>query len=66
MTVQAGLTGGKKIWFQFKYPSGSGIDSFYFTAEPQDLTFNGAEVDEVLEQTAYLIPNGQPVWATGA
>ena len=66
MTAYAGLTGGKQLWFEFSYPSGSGIDSFFFTGEPAELTFGGAEVDEVLEATAYIIPNGQPVWATAS
>ena len=61
-----GLTGTNQLWIEFAYPAGSGLDSFYFTAEPTPLSFGGADVDEVLENTAYLIPTGQPVWAAAS
>ena len=57
---------GKSIWFEFAYPSASGLQSFYFTGEPTTLSFGGADVDEVLENTAYIIPTGQPVWAAAS
>ena len=66
MTAYAGLTGGKKIWFEFSYPASSNIDSFYFTADPVDISFGGADVDEVLENTAYIVPNGEPTWAAAS
>ena len=66
MTAYAALTGGKKIWFEFVYPPASGIDSFYFTADPVDISFGGADVDEVLENTAYIVPNGEPTWAAAS
>ncbi|MBR3166682.1 MAG: hypothetical protein IKF16_10990 [Lachnospiraceae bacterium] len=66
MTAYSGLTGGKQLWIEYAYPASSNIQSFYFTAEPSELTFGGAEVDEVLENAAYLIPTGQPVWAAAS
>lgn len=67
-TAHAGLTGGKAVWFEIAYPSGSGMDSFYFTADPVELSFGGAEVDAVIENTAYLIPNtsGTPSFETAS
>lgn len=66
MTAYAGLTGGKQIWFEFAYPADSGLDSFYFTGTPAELSFGGAEVDEVLENTAYIVPTGEPAWAAAS
>lgn len=61
-----GLTGNKQVWFEFAYPPASGLESFYFTGIPSDLSFGGAEVDEVLENTAYIVPTGEPVWAAAS
>lgn len=61
--------GGKPIWVEFVIPgfkTGSTTPkqtSFYFPAIPSELGFGGAEVDSVLETTAYLTPCGAPVWA---
>jgi len=66
MTAYSGLTGGKQIWFEFAYPEDSGLESFYFTGTPAELSFGGAEVDEVLENTAYIVPTGEPVWAAAS
>lgn len=66
MTAYSGLTDGKQIWFEFAYPEDSGIESFYFTGTPAELSFGGAEVDEVLENTAYIVPTGEPVWAAAS
>ena len=57
---------GKAIWFEFAYPAASGMQSFYFTGQPTALSFGGADVDEVLENTAYIIPTGQPEWGTAS
>lgn len=65
-TAYSGLIGGKQLWFEFAYPSGSSVDSFYFTGKPVDISFGGADVDEVLENTAYIIPTGEPAWATAS
>ena len=54
---------GKSIWIEFKIP---GMQSFYFAAIPSELGFNGAEVDAVLENVAYLTPNGEPIWAAAS
>lgn len=63
MTSYNALTGGKQMWFEFQIP---GMDSFYFPGMPSELGFGGAEVDSVLEATAYVSPNGAPVWATAS
>lgn len=54
---------GLSLWIEFAIPSS---ESFYFQAIPSTLGFNGAEVDAVLENTAYLAPNGEPVWAAAS
>lgn len=68
MTAVAGLTGGKACWFEIVYPADANMDSFYFTADPVALSFGGAEVDSVLENTAYLMPNaaGEPTFAAAS
>lgn len=53
----------KSLWIEFAIPS---MESFYFQAIPSSIGFNGAEVDSVLENTAYLAPNGEPVWAAAS
>jgi len=53
----------KSLWIEFAIPDS---ESFYFSAIPSSLGFNGAEVDSVLENTAYLAPNGEPVWAAAS
>lgn len=68
MTAVAGASDGCATWFEIVYPADSEMDSFYFTADPVALGFGGAEVDSVLENTAYLIPNsmGEPVFDTAS
>lgn len=46
--------GASDIWFEYAIPDMS--DSFYFTGAPVDLGFGGAEVDSVLQTTAYIMP----------
>lgn len=54
---------GLGLWIEIAIPS---EDSFYFGAVPSALGFNGAEVDSVLENVAYLTPNTAPVWDTAS
>ena len=56
-SAAAALTGGKAVWFEIRYPSGSGMDSWYFTGDPVEIGFGGADVDSVIENTAYIMPN---------
>ena len=64
-TAYAALTGGKAMWFEIYY-NDSSMKSFYFTGEPCDLSFGGADVDSVLENTAYIAITGEPEWATAS
>ena len=64
VSAYAGLTGGKSMWFEFAYPSGSTLDSFYFPGKPLELGFGGADVDSVLENTANILPQGDYLFAT--
>jgi len=50
---------GKAMYIEIAIPN---EDSFYFGAIPSALGFNGAEVDSVLENVAYLTPNTAPIW----
>ena len=63
MTAYEALTDGKGMWIEFAIP---GMNSFYFRAVPSELGFGGAEVDSVLETTAYLTPNSAPAWAAAS
>ena len=63
LTAFGNLSDGKQLWIQYVVP---GMDSFYFPAIPSELGFGGAEVDSVLENAAYLTPNGAPVFATAS
>ncbi len=49
-------------WIEFYIPGMT--NAFYFTADVSPLGFGGAEVDSVLENTGYVVPNGNIGWAT--
>lgn len=54
-TSQTKKSAGLATWFEIFIPD---LDSFYFKGDPVALGFGGAEVDAVLETTAYVVPNG--------
>ena len=66
LTAYAGLSGGKRMWFEVAYQAGAGLDSFYFPGQPLPLGFGGAEVDSVLENNANILPEGDYLFATAS
>jgi len=54
------------FWFEIAYQDGSGLDSFYFPAEPLPLGFGGADVDTVLENNLNLAPQGDYLFAAAS
>lgn len=64
VAAYAELTGGKQMWFEYAIPGMT--DSFYYPGEPVALGFGGADVDEVLENTANIIPAGDYEWAAAS
>ena len=59
---EGGKADGKACWWEFYIP---GLENgFFFTGNPSELGFGGAEVDSVLEITAYVTPTGNIGWAT--
>lgn len=52
----------KATWIEFYVP-GMTI-GFFMTVDVSQLGFGGAEVDSVLENTGYIVPNGNIGWAT--
>ena len=66
VTAYSNLTGGKQMWFEIAYPSGSNLDSFYFPGKPLEIGFGGAEVDSVLENNANIVPTGDYTFATAS
>ena len=66
VSAYAALTGGKGMWFEISYPTGSELDSFYFPGKPLPLGFGGAEVDSVLENNANIVPTGDYVFGTAS
>ena len=66
VSAYTSLTGGKAMWFEIAYPSGSGLDSFYFPGEPVELGFGGADVDPVLENNANIVPTGDFTFASAS
>lgn len=61
-----GLAEGLTMWFEIAYQEGSGLDSFYFPAQPLALGFGGADVDAVLENNLNLAPQGDYVFAAAS
>lgn len=53
---------GKALWIEYNVPGLTSDPSFYYSAEPSELGFGGAEVDAVLENIAYLTPNKVHGW----
>lgn len=53
---------GKKMWWEFYIPGLT--KAFFFTGNPSPLGFAGAEVDSVLENSAYITPTGNIGWDT--
>lgn len=57
---------GKALWIEYNVPGITSKPSFFYSAEPQDLGFNGAEVDSAYENVAYLTPNKVAGWAAAS
>ena len=62
--VSAYSNGASDIWFEYAVNGMS--DSFYYTGAPVDLGFGGAEVDAVLQNTAYIMPAKVTGWSTAS
>ena len=54
----------KATWFEYAIPGMA--KSFFFPGKPIALGFGGADVDEVLEDTANILPVGDFTWATAS
>lgn len=52
----------KATWVEFYIPGKT--KAFYMTVDVSDIGFGGAEVDSVLENTGYIVPNGNIGWET--
>lgn len=59
---KAAKASGEKVWWEFYVPGLS--KAFFFTGNPSDLGFAGAEVDSVFECSVYVTPTGNIGWAT--
>lgn len=57
---------GKALWIEYHVPGITDKPSFFYSAEPQELGFNGAEVDSAYENVAYLTPNKVVGWAAAS
>ena len=60
---------GKALWIEYYVPGFTATGakpSFFYSAVPQDLGFNGAEVDSAYENVAYLTPNKVVGWAAAS
>ena len=53
---------GKRTWFEYVIPGKT--NAFKFTGAPVELGFGGAEVDSVLENTGYIVPDYTDGWGT--
>ncbi len=52
---------GKALWIEYYEPGITGKASWFFSAIPAPLSFGGAEVDAVLENTVYFVPTCAPI-----
>lgn len=53
---------GLATWVEFYVPGMT--NGFFMTVDVSELGWGGAEVDSVLENTGYIVPNGNIGWAT--
>ena len=53
---------GKATWVEIYIPNMT--KGFFMTVDVSELGFGGADVDSVLENTGYIVPNGNLGWAT--
>ena len=63
---EAAKADGKALWVEYNVPGLTSKPSFFYSAVPQDLGFNGAEVDSAYENVAYLMPNKVAGWAAAS
>ena len=64
MTASAtGKSTGKATWFEIAIPN---RDSFYFSGEPADLGFAGANINSVMTIHGYVVPNKIVGFATAS
>lgn len=63
---EAAKADGKALWIEYYVPGITSKPSFFYSAVPQDLGFNGAEVDSAYENVAYLMPNKVAGWAAAS
>ena len=64
VTAYEGLTGGKKMWFEYVIPGMT--KSFYYPGRPMPLGFGGASVDSVYQNIANIIHEGDYEWDTAS
>lgn len=57
---------GKALWIEYAYPPESGMESYFYPAIPSPLGYGGADVDAPLENVAYFVQTGQPVFAAAS
>ena len=62
--ADTGYASGKKTWFEI-YSASLG-QSFYVSGIPAELGFDESAVDQVLQTTAYITPNGWGGYATSS
>lgn len=60
--ADTGKASNLATWIEYVIPGKA--NAFVFTCDVADLGFGGAEVDSVLENTGYIVPNGNIGWAT--
>ena len=59
-----GLTGTNQMYWKFSAPNGSTMSDFCFPGQPAPYGFGGAAVDEVFENTANIIVEGDFEWVS--
>lgn len=62
LDAYAAMESDDKMWFEIKVPGITEKGSFVFNGVPSELGFNGAEVDGVLENVAYIVINETSGW----
>ena len=63
---ETAVAAGKALWIEYNVPGLTSKPSFFYSAVPQDLGFNGADVDSAYENIVYLTPNKVAGWAAAS
>lgn len=65
-TAQSQTYPADYLWFEYCYPTGKNMPSYYVPAKPVQLGFGGAEVGTVMENNGVILPVADALFSTAS